>query len=147
MLLFQYAVRKIAQARAYGRVTRDDLFPLLDVIKPDAKEAETLTSIHVTDRDSARAAARTLLQRGARAAVVQAGSQGDLVVWNGGERWLPRIPVKAVDATGAGDTLTAALAVALAEGRSLDEAGPFASAAAALKTTKLGARSGLPYRQ
>ena len=28
-----------------------------------------------------------------------------LAVWNEGERWLPRIPVKAVDTTGAGDTL------------------------------------------
>src|SRR5436190_12820 len=61
--------------------------------------------------------------------------------------WLPRISVKAVDTTGAGDTLAAALAVAFVEGRSLDEAGPFASAAAALTTTKLGARPALPYRQ
>lgn len=124
-----------------------DLHPLLDVIKPDAKEAETLTGIHVTDRDTARAAAHTLMQQGAQAVVVQAGSQGDLVVWNGSERWLPRIPVKAVDSTGAGDTLAGALAVALVEGRSLAEAGPFASAAAALTTTKLGARPALPYRQ
>jgi ribokinase len=124
-----------------------EFFPLIDVIKPDAKEAATLTGIHVTDRDTARAAAHTLMQRGALAVVVQAGSQGDLAVWNGSERWLPRIPVKAVDATGAGDTLAGALAVALVEGRSLDEAGPFASAAAALATTKLGARPALPYRQ
>lgn len=124
-----------------------EIFPLLDVIKPDAKEAETLTGIHVVDRDTGRMAAHTLMQRGAQAVVVQAGSQGDLAVWNGGERWLPRIPVKEVDATGAGDTLAAALAVALVEGRSLDEAGPFASAAAALTTTKLGARPALPYRQ
>jgi len=52
-----------------------------------------------------------------------------------------------VDATGAGDALAGALAVAFVEGRSLDEAGPFASAAAALTTTKLGARPALPYRQ
>jgi ribokinase len=124
-----------------------DFFPLLDVIKPDTKEAETLTGIHVVDRDSARAAAHTLMQRGTRAVVVQAGNQGDLMVWDGGERWLPRIPVKAIDSTGAGDALAGALAVALVEGRSLDEAGPFASAAAALTTTKLGARPALPYRQ
>ena len=119
----------------------------MDVIKPDAKEADTLTGMRVTERDTARAAARPLLQRGAWAVVMQAGSQGDLAVWNGGERWLPRISVKAVDTTGAGDTLAAALAVAFVEGRSLDEAGPFASAAAALTTTKLGARPALPYRQ
>jgi ribokinase len=125
----------------------DELFRLVDVIKPDAKEAEAITGIHVTDRDTAREAAHALMQRGVKAVVVQAGSQGDLAVWNGGERWLPRIPVKAVDATGAGDTLAGALAVAFVEGRSLNEAGPFASAAAALTTTKLGARPALPYRQ
>jgi ribokinase len=125
----------------------DELFPLVDVIKPDAKEAETITGILVTDRSTAQQAAHMLMQRGVKAVVIQAGSQGDLAVWKDGERWLPRIPVKAVDATGAGDTLAAALAVALVEGRSLDEAGPFASAAAALTTTKLGARPALPYRQ
>ena len=124
-----------------------ELFPMVDVIKPDTKEAEVLTGLHVTDRDSARPAAHHLMKQGVKAVAVQAGSQGDLLVWQGGERWLPRIPVKAVDATGAGDTFAAALAVALAEGRSLEEAGPFASAAAALKTTKLGARPALPGRQ
>ncbi len=67
-------------------------------------------------------------------------------VWRGGELFLPRFPVKSIDATGAGDAFAAALAVALAEGRSLEEAGPFASAAAAMKTTKLGAQPGLPDR-
>lgn len=47
-----------------------DFFPLLDVMKPDAKEAETLTGIHVVDRDSVRAAAQVLMQRGTRAVVV-----------------------------------------------------------------------------
>ena len=125
----------------------DELFPLMDVIKPDTKEAETITGISVTDRSTARRAAQMLIHRGVKAVVVQAGNQGDLAVWNEGERWLPRIPVKAVDTTGAGDTLAGALAVAFAEGRSLDDAGPFASAAAALTTTKLGVRPSLPYRQ
>jgi ribokinase len=125
----------------------DELFPLMDVIKPDAKEAEAITGVHVTDRDTAREAAHVLMQRGVKAVVVQAGNEGDLAVWNEGERWLPHIPVKAVDATGAGDTLAAALAVAFVEGRTLDEAGPFASSAAALTTTKLGACPALPYRR
>ena len=46
----------------------------------------------------------------------------------------------------AGDAFTAALAVRLAEGCSLAEAGPFASAAAALTTTRLGAAVALPRR-
>ena len=51
-----------------------------------------------------------------------------------------------LDATGAGDAFASAFAVALAEGRSIAEAGPFASAAAALATTVLGAQASLPRR-
>ena len=98
------------------------------------------------DRNSAREAANALLKQGVRAVAVQAGEEGDLLVWGTGERWLPRLPVKSVDATGAGDAFASALAVSLAQGRPLEEAGPFASAAAALATTVLGAQAGLPRR-
>lgn len=120
----------------------DELLRQVDLIKPDAREAEALTQIPVRDRASARAAANQLLERGVGAVAVQAGEEGDLIVWRGGERFLPRFPVKSVDATGAGD----AFAAALAEERSLEEAGPLASAAAALTTTKLGAQAALPDR-
>ncbi|WP_456273178.1 ribokinase [Bacillus sp. AK031] len=55
--------------------------------------------------------------------------------------------VKPKDTTGAGDTFTGALAVALAEGQSLKEACQFAVKAAALSVTKLGAQSGMPTRK
>ncbi len=122
------------------------IFPLLDVIRPNAGEARALTGVAVADRESARAAARELLARGVGAAAVQAGDAGDLVVWGGGECWLPRLPVRSVDATGAGDAFAAALAVALAGAQSLEQAARFANAAAALATTRLGAQAGLPQR-
>jgi ribokinase len=131
---------------APARPLPDELFPLLDVIRPNAGEAETLTGVKVRDRDSARRAAESLLGRGAGAAAVQAGGEGDLLAWPGGECWLPRFPVKSVDATGAGDAFAAGLAVMLAEGRPWQEAGPFASAAAALATTAVGAQAALPRR-
>jgi ribokinase len=62
----------------------DELFGLVDVIKPDAREAEVLTGLRVQDRASARRAADQLLDRGVRAVAVQAGSEGNLVVWRGG---------------------------------------------------------------
>ena len=116
----------------------DEFFHLLDIIRPNAGEAEVLTGVAVRDRASARRAAEVLLDRGVGAAAVQAGDEGNLMVWRGGERWVPKIPVVSFDATGAGDAFAAALAVMLAEARPLAEAGPFASAAAALTTTKLG---------
>jgi ribokinase len=125
----------------------DELIACLDLIRPNTSEAQVMTGIRVCDRDSARAAARDFLRRGARAAAVQAGEHGDLLLWEGGEVWLPRFQVERVDATGAGDAFASALAVQLAEGAPLPEAGRFASAAAALATTVLGAQASLPRRE
>ncbi len=124
----------------------DDLMKRVHVMKPDSHEAQVLTGIEVKDRASARKAADKLLAKGAKAVAVQAGDEGNLLVWKDGEAFMPLIPVESVDATGAGDAFVGALAVALAEGKGWTEAGPFANAAAALKTTKMGAQ-GLPRRQ
>jgi sugar/nucleoside kinase (ribokinase family) len=88
-----------------------------------------------------------LLRRGARIAAVQAGEHGDVLISREREVWLPRFDVNRLDATGAGDAFASALAVCLAEGRSLEDAGPFASAAAALATTVVGAQASLPRRE
>ena len=88
-----------------------------------------------------------LLDRGAGTVAVQAGDEGNLVVWKDGECFLPKVAVESVDATGAGDSFAAAMAVALLEGRPLPEAGRFANAAAALATTVLGGQAGLPRRR
>jgi ribokinase len=55
--------------------------------------------------------------------------------------------VDAIDATGAGDTFTAALTVALIEGQPPQDALEFACAAGAAATTKMGAQPSLPMRQ
>jgi ribokinase len=124
----------------------DELLAQIDVIRPNCSEALALTTVQVDGRDSARKAAAVLLRKGVGAAAVQAGESGDLLAWSGGEVWLPRFDVARVDATGAGDAFASAFAVALADGRPLSECGPFASAAAALATTVLGAQASLPRR-
>ena len=124
----------------------DQLLNLLDVIRPNSSEAEALTGIRVCDRETARQAARALMQRGVRAVVLQAGDAGDLLVWPGGEKFFPRIHVKTVDATGAGDAFVGAMAAAIAQGHPLEEAGYFGNCAAALATTKFGAQTALPRR-
>ena len=55
--------------------------------------------------------------------------------------------VDAVDATGAGDTFTAALTVALVEGRPPQDALHFACVAGAAATTRMGAQPALPQRE
>jgi ribokinase len=119
---------------------------MVNLIKPNAREAEALTGVQVRDRESARNAAKRLLERGVGAVAVQAGDEGNLIVTSEDEYWFPKIPIQSIDATGAGDAFAAALAVGLLEKRSWSEIGAWASAAAALKTTELGAQAGLPTR-
>lgn len=124
----------------------DALIAQLDLIRPNTSEARALTGVEVCDRRTAREAASDLLRRGAKSVAVQAGEHGDVLLSRDFELWLPRFEVKRLDATGAGDAFASAFAVCLAEGRPLEEAGPFASAAAALATTVLGAQASLPRR-
>ncbi|GGB40417.1 ribokinase [Fictibacillus barbaricus] len=60
---------------------------------------------------------------------------------------VPSYSVDAVDTTGAGDTFNAALAVALAEGKSISDSLRFANRAASLSVTKFGAQGGMPIRK
>ncbi len=124
----------------------DELLDMVSVMKPNAREAEALTGVQVRDRDSARDSAKRLLKRGVGAVAVQAGDDGNLIVTSEQEYWFPKIPIHSIDATGAGDAFAGAIAVGLLEERSWSEIGAWASAAAALKTTKLGAQAGLPTR-
>lgn len=125
----------------------DELLQLIDLIRPNSSEAEVITGVKVTDPDSARQAARILLQRGVGAVAVQAGDAGNLLIWPEGECLLPKVPVQSLDATGAGDAFAAAIAVALAENQPWSEAGRFANAAAAIATTGFGAQTALPTRE
>ena len=75
---------------------------------------------------------------GAKGAVLR--SQGDVMA----EASPPAVQV--VDATGAGDTFTAALTVALVEGQAPEEALRFACAAGAIAATRQGAQPSLPTR-
>jgi ribokinase len=59
----------------------------------------------------------------------------------------PPFAVDAVDPTGAGDTFSGALAASLSQGRALDEAVRFATAAGALAAKRAGAQAGMPVLQ
>ena len=87
------------------------------------------------------------MRRGVGAVMIEVAKEGNLIVWSDGSELLGKLPVESVDATGAGDALTAALAVAIAEGKSWSDAARFANAAAALATTAIGAQAGLPRRE
>ena len=86
-----------------------------------------------------------LREMGPAAVVITLGSRGCQVIADK-SRLIPAPAVEAVDTVGAGDAFNGALAVALAEGRPLEEAAQWANAAAALAVTRPGAQAALAFR-
>jgi ribokinase len=123
-----------------------EFFQFIDIIRLNSREAERLTGFSVLDRSSARLAAEKLLWGGVSTVIIQAGKEGSLLLWGEYEFWLPRLLVRSVDTSGAGDAFIAALAVSLVDGKSLTDSAIFANAAAALETTRLGAHPSLLSR-
>ncbi len=76
-----------------------------------------------------------------------AGDDGVHWLQDGALRHLPAFAVDVVDTLGAGDVFHGAFVLALVEGRPIETALRFASAAAALKCTRAGGRAGIPDRR
>ena len=79
-------------------------------------------------------------------AIVTLGSDGAVLVSEGGTFHQPAIPVEAVDTTAAGDTFAGGFAAWLAEGANLTDALRWAVAAGSLAATTLGAAPSIPVR-
>lgn len=124
-----------------------ELLRRITILTPNETEAELLTGIPVNDEVSARRAAQYLREQGVRNVIVTLGSRGALVRSEHFEGIIPAFVVKAIDTTAAGDVFNGSLAVALAEGLPLPQAVRFASAAAAISVTRLGAQPSAPRRQ
>jgi ribokinase len=117
----------------------------VDFLTPNQSELQTITGRAVGGQ--AEYAARSLADGSRLRVIVKLGDAGALLVEANGQAFWPALRVESVDATGAGDAFNAALAVALAEGRSLPEAGRLAVAAGALCVTRAGAQPSMPTRQ
>ena len=87
-----------------------------------------------------------VLSFGPRHAGVTLGGEGYTWRERGGGGHVPAFSVSVTDTTGAGDAFHGAFALMLTEGRTVADAARLASAAAALKCTRLGSRAGLPAR-
>lgn len=135
-------------APADPRLLELGVLPLVDVLTPNRGELAVLAGAdHEQPGDATRRAVETLRHRGAGQVVVTLGSDGCLIAGPGGMRRIPAFRVAAVDTVGAGDAFSGALAAALADGRTLEDAAVWAAAAAALAVTQHGAQAALPRRE
>ena len=131
---------------APARPLAAELLPLIDIVAPNESEAAALTGRPVGSLADARDAARMLLARGARGALITLGANG-AVYCDAGEQWhCPAAAVQAIDTTAAGDAYLGALAASLAGGRALADSLGVAAAAAAIAVTRLGAQPSLATR-
>jgi ribokinase len=120
----------------------------VDILTPNANEAEVLTGAKAIEERMDKQVASELIARGAAAAVLKLGPRGCLVAMADGHFYtVPTYDVKVVDTTAAGDAFTAALALQLARGEHMHKAAKFANAAGALACTRLGAQSAMPTAQ
>jgi ribokinase len=135
-------------APADPRLLELEVLPLVDVLTPNRGELAMLAGVAGEESlETTQHALEVLRRRGATDVVVTLGSDGCLVAGPGGARRIPAFRVAAVDTVGAGDAFSGALAAALAEGLTLENAAVWAAAASALAVTQHGAQAALPRRE
>lgn len=125
----------------------DAILASVDILIPNETELELLSGVPLHTETDIIAASRRLINRGVQEVIVTLGEKGCMDVNSGGSRSFAAYQVAAVDTTAAGDSFIGGLAVALSEGKTIEEAVSFAMAVAALTVTKKGAQSSLPSRR
>jgi ribokinase len=138
---------------APARPLPESVWPLIDVLTPNRGEAGVLLGVDKTDDRSEESLALALADRTGGAVVLTCGGDGAVVVeagtgvGTGVATRIEPVPVASVvDTTGAGDAFTAALAVALAEGATMNAAARFAARAGAHAVTIAEVVPSLPHR-
>ncbi|MEX0586298.1 MAG: ribokinase [Pirellulales bacterium] len=117
----------------------------VDLLTPNRGEAAQLAGVDTQTDGGLVQAARRLQELGCRSVVITLGADGCLVA-DEAIRRVPAVPVTAVDATAAGDAFCGALAVAMADCRTLIDAARWATCAAAISVTRRGAQPSLATR-
>ena len=124
-----------------------ELLANVDYLTPNETELMKLSGETGSGMEAVRRGAMALMEKGLRCAVVTLGEEGALLAGQSGFRTYPARKAEAVDTTAAGDCFNGAFVVALAEGRSEDEAIRFANTASSIAVTKKGAQSSIPSRE
>lgn len=143
-----HRVKVILNPAPYQPLSRE-ILSIVDFVTPNETEATELLEMCGTPASGLTSTelAEALQKALGCIVVLTMGSSGACICDGNNTRISEAFTVSAVDSTGAGDTFSAAFAVAIAEGRELLEAARFANAAAALSVTKEGVVPSIPTRE
>ena len=130
---------------APARQLPEDMWGDIDVITPNQTEAPVLLGLGVDHGLDDVALVQLLQERTNGTVILTRGGHGALIADANGARAVQPVSVaNVVDTTGAGDSFTAALAVGLALGHTIDIAADLAAAAGAHAVTVPGVIPSLP---
>lgn len=124
----------------------EELFPLIDITKPNETELSILTGMPTQTEEQVIQAARTLTEKGVGVVLVTRGGQGTVLVTGDRVEKFSAYKVQAVDTTAAGDCFLAAF-ISRFDGSNYPEAIDFGARASAIAVTRQGAQSSIPKRQ
>jgi D-beta-D-heptose 7-phosphate kinase/D-beta-D-heptose 1-phosphate adenosyltransferase len=121
------------------KIPHIDAYRGATLVTPNHHEAEIASHVRVRSHEDARAAARRFRERaGCDQVLMTRGDQGMWLLASDVEGYLPAAAREVADVTGAGDTVIATVALALAAGATLVEAVRLANEAAGIVVAKFG---------
>jgi D-beta-D-heptose 7-phosphate kinase/D-beta-D-heptose 1-phosphate adenosyltransferase len=121
------------------KIPHIDFYAGVSLVTPNHHEAETATNLRIRTNEDARRAADAFRDRTKCAGVlITMGEHGMWLAADGVEGHLPATAREVSDVTGAGDTVVATLALAMAGGASVAEAAQLANTAAGIVVGRFG---------
>lgn len=123
-----------------------DILEKVDVLILNETEALFITGQSFTSSE-AGAIAQSLRRKEGQVVILTLGKKGSVIVSDEVEKRVASYMVNAVDTTGAGDTFCGAFVARWIDGEPLQDCVQFATAAAALSVTKIGAQTSIPNKK
>ena len=146
----KYALKKSKELNKYTILNPapalkldDEIIKNVDLLTPNETELEIISGVSIETEEDIQKAAQIMIEKGVKELIVTLGSKGSLYINKEKSIFKKAYKVEAVDTTAAGDSYTAALAVALSKDKNIEEAMDFASKVGALSVLKEGAQSSL----